>query len=115
MRQKAAYHHKDHAGWSTYIFFSVQLVIVLVIAPKQSGHKLLPFQPHPLSCEWPDCRIVWVQIEHYSTSVKNELTVQIMFLGLPTLCAQVPAPFVASTSTDKIQAMDSAGWYLLQT
>jgi len=49
---------------------------------------------------------------HYSASVKHELTVLIKSLGLPLLPAQVPALFVACTSSDAHGSPLTSGHYI---
>jgi len=53
-------------------------------------------------------RYMWqsqVEIEHYSTSVKNELMILIKALGLPPRHMQVPALFVDSTSSSPAKVL----------
>ena len=42
----------------------------------------------------------WIEIEHYYTSVTNELAVLIKALGLPPNHVRVSVLFIASTSSD---------------
>jgi len=56
-----------------------------------------------------------VENVHYSASVKNELTVLIKSLGLPLLCAQVPALFVACTSSSAYESPLTSGCYIEYT
>ena len=54
----------------------------------------------------------WVENVHYSTSVKNELTVLIKSLGLPLLRAQVPVLFAACTSSYANESPLTSGHYI---
>ena len=54
----------------------------------------------------------WVENVRYSASVKNELTVLIKSLGLPLLHAQVPALFVASTSSYSHESPLTSGHHI---
>ena len=56
-----------------------------------------------------------VENVHYSASVKNELTVLIKSLGLPLLRAQVPALFVACTSSYAYESPLTSGRYIEYT
>ena len=53
-----------------------------------------------------------VENVHYSTSVKNDLTVLIKSLGLPLLRAQVPALSVACTSSYAHESPWTSGCYI---
>ena len=56
-----------------------------------------------------------LEIEHYSVSVKNELTVLIKALGLPPPRAQVSALFVPYTSSYTHESAFTLGYYVEYT
>ena len=58
---------------------------------------------------------LWVENVPYSASVKNELTVLIKSLGLPLLRVQVPALYVASTSSYAHESPLTSGCYIEYT
>ena len=75
-------------------------------SPHMQYSYWVPYYEATNCAVWSRCFCVLVymwqshlEIEHYSVSIKNELTVLIKTLGLPPRHAQVSALFVACTSS----------------